>query len=59
MWRFSKNMASNIIKNICGSIFHRSVRDTNCFIDVNQPLCSWLISGCPFGPKHERIAGAN
>ena len=56
MWRFSKNTMSNMMKNICGDIFQRPLRDANCFNDANQPLRSWLISSCPFGTKCERIA---
>ena len=57
MWRFSKNTALNMTKNIYGDGFRRPLRDANCFNDVNQPLRSWLISSCPFGTKRERIAG--
>jgi len=56
MWLSSKNMASDMTKNICGDVFLRPLRDANCFNDVNQPLRSWLISSCPFGTKRERIA---
>ena len=51
MWRFSKNTVWDTMKNICGDVFRRPFRDENYFNDTNQPLGSWLISGCPFGTK--------
>jgi hypothetical protein len=36
MWRFSRNIALNTMKNICGNIFQRPSRDKFIFYSITS-----------------------